>query len=250
MRAVNLIPSERRKGASVGLGRSQGAAYALLVIVFACAVLAFLYGGASHQISSRQAQITTLTAQAQQAQSDAVSLAQYESLNATREKRLKAVEALVNSRFDWAHTLHEFGRVLPAGVSISALAGAIAGGAGAGIGTGASAPAATPAAKAASAVTSATPPGSVPTFTLTGCARNQAQVAQALERLRLIDGVKEVTLQSSTSAANGAGGCPGADPSFTAAITFSPLPSEAAYSVKAVADNGAAGGVEPQGRVK
>ena len=44
------------------------------------------------------------------------------------------------------------------------------------------------------AVTSATPPGSVPTVTLTGCATSQTVVADMLQRLRLIDGVKEATL--------------------------------------------------------
>ena len=38
-------------------------------------------------------------------------------------------------------------------------------------------------------VTSATPPGSVPTFTLSGCATSQTEVAQTLNRLRLMDGV-------------------------------------------------------------
>ena len=42
------------------------------------------------------------------------------------------------------------------------------------------------------------PAGSVPTFTLAGCATSQTEVAQTLDRLRLIDGVSEVTLQSST----------------------------------------------------
>ena len=80
-----------------------------------------------------------------------------------------------------------------------------------------------------------------------------------LERLHLIDGVKEVTLQSSTSSGSpgGGGSCPGADPSFTAAVVFAPLPPETAYSVKAVADTtggapagGAVAGAEAPGRVK
>ncbi len=50
-------------------------------------------------------------------------------------------------------------------------------------------------------MSSATPAGSVPTFTLAGCATSQAMVALTLTRLRLIDGVSEVTLQSSTQAA-------------------------------------------------
>ena len=60
-----------------------------------------------------------------------------------------------------------------------------------------------PSAASATTVTSATPPGSVPTFTLAGCATSQPAVALTLERLRLIDGVREVTLQSSTAGTSG-----------------------------------------------
>lgn len=53
-----------------------------------------------------------------------------------------------------------------------------------------------------------------------------------LQRLRLIDGVSGVALQSSTKggAAGGSGGgsCPSGDVSFVVGITFSPLPSAAA----------------------
>ena len=38
------------------------------------------------------------------------------------------------------------------------------------------------------------PSGSVPTLTLTGCANSQPVVAQMLQRMKLIDGVKEATL--------------------------------------------------------
>ena len=76
----------------------------------------------------------------------------------------------------------------------------------------------------------------MPTFTLTGCARSQSEVALTLNRLRLIDGVGEVTLQSSAkstsgAAASGSSSCPPSDPAFTIQLTFDPLP--AASSIKA-----------------
>ena len=36
-----------------------------------------------------------------------------------REQRAQAVDALIDSRFDWAHVFHEFGRVLPSQASRS-----------------------------------------------------------------------------------------------------------------------------------
>jgi Tfp pilus assembly protein PilN len=244
MRAVNLIPAEQRSGQPVGAGRSQGGAYAVLVLIAGIAIMAYSYGSADHQISSRHAQVASLTAQAQQAQAAAERLAPYTSFIALREQRTQAVKALVDSRFDWAHVLHEFGRVLPAQASISSLSGTI------GTGTGsastsssgasssaASSSAASSSTASSSAVASSTPPGSVPTFTLAGCATSQTSVALTLERLRLIDGVKEVTLQSSTTGSSGGGssggGCPAHDPTFTATVSFDPLPSPAAATTAA-----------------
>jgi hypothetical protein len=256
MRAVNLIPSEQRTGQPVGSGRSQGGAYAVLVVIAGVALMAFLYGRAQHQVTSRRAQAAALTAQAQDAQTAAEKLAPYTSFIALREQRTQAVETLVNSRFDWAHVMHELGRVLPAETSISSLSGTIAGGSATVASPSSSASAESSSSSAAatsSSVTSATPPGSVPSFTISGCATSQPAVALTLERLHLIDGVKEVTLQSSTSGSGSAssavaGGCSGHDASFSADITFDPLPSASAVAsatktaTKTVASAGAATG--------
>jgi hypothetical protein len=231
MRAVNLIPAEQRTGSAVGAGRSEGGAHAVLALVAGLAVLALLYGIAHHQIASRRAEAASVTAQALQAQAAADRLAPYASFIALREQRTQAVSKLVDSRFDWAHVFHEFGRVLPPQVSISSLIGTVGS-----TSTSGSAPAsATPGAvgsAGAVSVASATPPGSVPTFTLVGCATSQPVVALMLERLHLIDGVSSVTLQSSTKSssagAGASGGCPAESPAFSVQILFDPLPSASA----------------------
>jgi hypothetical protein len=238
MRAVNLIPSEQRSGQPVGAGRSQGGAYAVLAMIAGLALMAYLYGGAKHQISSRRADAAALVVQAQRAQTVAEQLAPYTSFVALREQRTQTVESLVNSRFDWAHVLHEFGRVLPPQTSISSLSGTITPLTGVAASPSTATTPATPAAAAPASATptasSATPPGSVPTFTLAGCAISQPAVALTLERLHLIDGVKEVTLQSSTagtsSGSTAGGGCSGRDAAFAAQVTFDPLPSSTALA--------------------
>jgi len=227
MRAVNLIPAEQRSGGSVGAGRSGGAAYAVMVVLGGFALLAFLYGRADHQISSGRAQAASLTAEAQRAQGETSRLAPYTSFIALREQRTSAVSELVDSRFDWAHVFHEFGRVLPPEVSVTSLTGTI-GGAAAG-GSASNAPAA---GKSSGTVASATPPGSVPLFTLVGCATSQPAVALMLDRLRLMDGASTVTLQSSTkSSSSGSGGgtgaCVGGQPAYTVQVAFDALPTAA-----------------------
>lgn len=234
MRAVNLIPGEQRSGASVGAGRSEGAAYAVLALLVVVALLAVLYGKASRDASSSKSKAATLTAEAQAATQHAEALAPYTTFVALREQRASAVEQLVDTRFDWAHAFHELGRVLSGETSITSLSGTVGPTA-----TTTAAPA--PAAKGA-APASATPSGSVPVFDLTGCATSQRAVADTLQRLRLIDGVSEVTLQSSTrsgtssgsgSGSGAAGSCPGDDPTFAMTVTFDPLPSPTAAAAAA-----------------
>ena len=245
MRAVNLLPPEQRSHFAGGIGRSQGGAYAVLAVLAGLAILAVLYGVASHQISSRRAQVASLSAQAARAKATAAQLAPYTSFQALREQRMRAVAQLVDSRFDWAHAFHELGRVLPKDASITTLTGTVgsSGKPGSGGSAGSSSPpaggsgssssassAAVGGAKASSATaSSATPPGSVPVFNLSGCATSQSEVALTLQRLRLLDGVSEVALQSSTKSAAGGGsgeaGCPAQKPAFSVQITFAALPA-------------------------
>ncbi|HST34951.1 MAG TPA: hypothetical protein VLJ80_15680 [Solirubrobacteraceae bacterium] len=246
MRAVNLIPSEERRGGSAGVGRSGGAAYIVLGMLGVMAVLVLLYGMARHQVSDRQDKLASIAAQTQRAQEAATALTPYTSFVALREQRMQAVEAVVDSRFDWAHAFHELGRVLPRETSISSIDGTV-GGAAAPSST-ASAPAAATTAPAAAA-TSATPPGSVPAITLSGCASTQAEVALTLQRLRLIDGVSAVSLQSSAksgatgaSSASSNGNCTAQSPTFTVQITFEPLPTPAASSGSATKLTASTGG--------
>lgn len=231
MRAVNLIPLEQRSGQPVGAGRSQGAAYAVLALIAGLALMAYVYGGAEHQLKSRRAQVASLEAQAQRTQASAERLAPYTSFMAEREARTRAVQTLIDSRFDWAHVFHEFGRVLPAGVSVASLSGMV----------GSSTASGGASAASGGSVASATPPGAVPTFTLSGCATSQPTVALTLQRLRLIDGVSQVDLQSSTGSGAGTSGsgssatgdCPPGGPTFSVQITFDPMPSESAVAAAA-----------------
>jgi hypothetical protein len=244
MRAVNLIPSEDRRGASVGVGRSDGAAYIVLGAFGLLAVLVLIYGIARHQVSDNKSKLASIAAKTQRAQASAAALTPYTSFIALREQRSKAVEAVVDSRFDWAHAFHELGRVLPRDASVSSLEGSV----GSSTGTsGASAPAATSSTASTSSATSATPPGSVPKMTLSGCASSQSEVALTLQRLRLMDGVSEVSLKSSTKSDSGGAGsvssnCTAQSALFTIEITFEPLPTPTASSGSATELTSATGG--------
>lgn len=264
MKAVNLIPAEQRAGGGSVTGDSEGGAFLVLALLAGIVVLALLYGIAAHQTSSRKDEVASVQAQAQATQARASELTPYVSFNSMYQARLQAVSQLAGTRFDWAHAFHEIGRVLPKDASLSSIHGLIASTSGSA--SPAPTPAPTPAAPAAGAagassaaasatVTSATPPGAVPALTLSGCATSQSEVAETLQRLRLIDGVSSVTLQSSTKAttvgggaSTGGGSCPNGDPQFTMQVSFAPLPTPAGTSssgTSSTASSSSPGGSAP-----
>lgn len=245
MKAVNLIPGERRRKSRDVVGRSGGGALIVLGLLAGLAVLAVMYGSARHQISSQAGEATSLTAQTNAIEARTGHLSSYSSFVSMAEDRMRTVSQLVESRFDWSHALHELGRVLPVGTALDALHGAV--GSGEEV-TPTSASSSSSASGAASlTAASSTPPGSTPVFTLSGCATSQSEVAQTLQRLHLMNGVSEVQLQSSTSSGSsgsstGGGSCPGSDPSFTVQVSFTALPAAPALSgpvgVTPAADHG------------
>lgn len=249
MRAVNLIPSEQRSGVALA-GRSGGAAYIVIGLVFGLAVMALLYGLADHEIAAKQAQANQLTAEAQREEARASRLAPYTIFAEMREERLKAVQQLANTRFDWAHAMHELGRVLPHDAALSNVTATVA--SASGESSTSAATSSTTSKSVGSAVTSATPAGSTPAFTLGGCATSQSEVALTMNRMRLINGVSEVSLQSSTKGSSSGGAssssgasCPVGDPVFTLQVTFDALPQPAVRTPaggSAIATGASAGG--------
>lgn len=219
MRAVNLIPEQQRGGGAIG-ARSGGAAFGVLVLLAGLVVLAALYGLAHHNYESRRAEAARLTTQAQQVQAQAARLTPYTSFMAMHEQRMQAVAQLVAERFDWSNTMGELSRVLPSDVALTTIEGST---------SGTSKTLGSPTA-AAGTVASATPPGTTPEITLGGCATSQSEVAQMLVRLRLIEGVSAVSLQSSTKTGGGNGSCSDNDPVFSVELTFNPLPAPSAVS--------------------
>jgi hypothetical protein len=253
MKAVNLIPTDQRRGASVGAGQSGGAAYAVIAMIAAIAALAFLYGQSKHQVSNRKDEISGLSARATTLKGEVTALAPYTSFITMREAREKAVKSLIDSRFDWAHSLHEFARVVPNDISVASLDGSISSGSTEATAVAEPAPGAATS-TASAAVTSATPPGAVPSFAVSGCGASQKAVAVFLQRLRLIDGVSEVTLLSSSkSGAQGGGSaggsttCPPDDPAYSLTITFQGLPTTEAASAAVKTDKRASNAADKSG---
>jgi Tfp pilus assembly protein PilN len=250
MKAVNLIPKESRSNRAIKtgkLGLSHGVVGVLLIAVAFVAV----YVLENNTISDRQAKLTTLHAEVNQEQALAASLTQYTSFEQQAQQRVGTVRTIIASRFDWQNTLTDLSRVVPSGTHLTSLTGTIvpsasAGGAGGGSGGGLRA-----------AI-------NAPAFELVGCTGSQDDVANLMSRLRLINGVTRVTLNTSNrtflngallglktaSASTGTTGstglvgiasCGASPTAFDLVVFFIPIPNAGPTGIAADGATGATG---------
>jgi Tfp pilus assembly protein PilN len=226
MKAVNLIPADAKRGSRGGASASKGLPTYIFLGVLAIAVgLVTLYVLASNDISQRQAKVTTLQAEVAQVQARSSGLDRYAQYSQMTQSRIGSVRQLATTRFDWHSTLTQIAQVVPKNTSLGTL-----------VGTAASSD---PTAGAATATSTGASAGT--SVQLTGCTKSQPDVAKLMSRLRLIDGVASVTLNSSTKQSSGGsaasppvssgsasgntgGGC-GSGPSFDLQIAFATQPT-------------------------
>lgn len=185
MRAVNLIPKEVRSGGGAGAGgRSGGAAYLLLGGMAVLAIMAVVWGLTASAAGTKQAELDQLHLDAARAAAGAAGLASTQDIKSLRSSRTAAVTSLAQQRIDWAATLEELGRALPADTTLMALDASATG-------KPANVNGAAPAAPGAVA-----PAG--PTLEMSGCAPSQRAVAWLIPRLRTVPGVTGVQLVTSS----------------------------------------------------
>ena len=202
MKAVNLVPSESRRSSSAlsGLNVGTTAVFAALGLGLALTVA---YVILANGVTTRKDELVKVTAQSAAAQQQVAKLKPYADLEALRQSLLERVRSLSGGRYDWPTTLSRIARALPADTTLTNFDGTP--------GTQASAaPAAAPAASggseapAAAAPAPAAAPATGPTVDLQGCTPSHVAVARVIDRLRSVEGVSSVSLQSSTLAAKDA----------------------------------------------
>jgi Tfp pilus assembly protein PilN len=157
--------------------------------------MAGAYVLAGKKVDDKRAEVARVTQQAAAAEAKAQSLTSFTKFSALRVKRVDTVTQLAASRFDWSQALREVARVLPTNAWLTTMNGttspSVAGG--------------------GSGLRGAL---QVPAIEITGCTTSQASVAKMMARMRLIDGVQQVSLSSSdkgadTSASSGGGSAGG-----------------------------------------
>jgi Tfp pilus assembly protein PilN len=227
MKAVNLIPSDARRG-GVGSVSSVsvafGPAYAVVGVLVVAVVFTLIVVLTNNTISDRKAKLASLHVQAIAASAEAARLSSYATFEQTAEQRAQTVQSIAAARFPWQRAMHDLSKVVPANVSLQSLNGTT---------VSASTPGAAP---------TGTGTSTGPTFALVGCTATQDDVARLMTRLRLINGVTDVELSSSqkntTAAPQNSGtdtkapptGCPANWPTFNLSVTFEPVPTATALA--------------------
>ena len=230
MRAVNLIPTDARRGGAAP-ARSGGAVYVLLGVLAIAVVALASYVLTQNSISDRQAQLAKVKRDADTAQATATALAPYRQFAQLSRTRVETVRSLASSRFDWERAMRDLALVMPDNVWLTSFTGTVAPGINFG-GAGATGSSDTGTLRSSQ---------QVPAVELVGCTENQAEVARVMARLRLVQGVTQVSLASSeksdVSTAAGGSGAAGATtggtdcrngspkfPQFSMVVFFKALP--------------------------
>ncbi len=189
MRPVNLIPPEERRGERAP-SRTGGLAY-VVIGVLAVALLAVVgVVLTDNQIADRQAQVTELKGQLDQATAEANRLKSYADFATMQQTRAQTVSTLAKSRFDWYRVLYELGLVIPNNVWLTNLEGSVSPEAAASATSSGSGSSGASTTDLSTQITG-------PSLTIEGCAAGHDAVAGFMGALRDIDGVTRVAVTSS-----------------------------------------------------
>ena len=191
MNAVNLLPAKHRPRTPTG--GKQGSSYAVIGVLGTVLLMVLLYVLTANGINTKKDTVARTKAETAQAETRARSLSSYGNFVQTKEQRVSSVKQLASGRIDWERLSRGLAHVLPSDVwLISATASATGS-------TNGSSPAA-----------NATPGGGgSPSLSISGCARNQHEIAVALVRLKELSGAQDVQLGGIEQPdAAGTGGAP------------------------------------------
>lgn len=220
MRAVNLIPSDARRGGSADIRSLRGPGSAVVGLLGVVLILVTLYVLANNSVSDRQGQLANLQQELAQTQAEANKLDGYTQFAKLAQARVQTVKEIASGRFNWERALSDLSRVVPSNTSLSSVSATVDPGAG-----------------SAGGPSSGGLRGDItaPAFELSGCTATQDDVARLMSRLRLIRGVTRVTLSDAVKSSTGTtatpvtgssgGGCPAKASTFDLVVFFEPLPT-------------------------
>ncbi|HUA10485.1 MAG TPA: PilN domain-containing protein [Solirubrobacteraceae bacterium] len=213
MRAVNLLPAQRRTTVSLSSWKSIRPGHIIAVVLAALAVMAVMYGTARSRAQTSEAEAAAVQAQVAAAKRVVTADSAIAAAIPASEQAVSAAAKVANARFAWTPLLHQLATHVPAGVQFTAMTVTLS-------------------ASGSGSITRVEKPepGTAvgATLVLNGCSHGQRQVAALMRALRAVSNVSEVTLQSSIEPIKGSagggstGGCPKSGPVFAMTATLVP----------------------------
>jgi Tfp pilus assembly protein PilN len=178
MRAVNLLPDDRRVRPT---GASGKGAYLVCGVLAVLLAMVAAYVLTSNTVTERKNEAAAAGAEADRLEAEAAAQANYTDFADIARQRLTSVTGVAATRFDWERLMREVSRVMPEGSWLQATDASVSGD-----------PSALAVPPAGAAPTPAAPYAS-----FVGCTPRQSDVAQLMVRLRQLHRVEEVKLNES-----------------------------------------------------
>lgn len=180
MRAVNLVPPEARAG-RVSPGKSGGAVYGVIGALIVALLMLSSLALVKKQKSAAEQELSAVQQSTAAYEQVATQFSAFEKASKDANDRITLVRNLSQARFDWAGTLRDLARLIPAQTQIQQLDASVKDGA--------------PGAAGGSSFRSQL--ADVPAITLKGCTKSQTTVADLVTRLQAMRRVTNVTLEQS-----------------------------------------------------
>jgi Tfp pilus assembly protein PilN len=190
MKAVNLLPSDLRGAAPASAAVASGdqatgrlGAFAVLGVLGFCVVALAAYVLTANTVKDRQAKLDQVTVQTAAVSAQAAKLKPYADFQSSAQTRIQTVTDLASARFDWARSLRDISRAVPADVTLTHLLATIS-----------------TAATSGGTDDALRPAIASPAVSLQGCTTGQTAVAGLMARLHAVRGVTRVAISKSVRA--------------------------------------------------
>lgn len=204
MRAVNLIPRDSRRTGLAAGGIPFGPGYVILLALAIAVVLVTVLVVTNNTIATRQAKLASLRSELAADQTVVARLGSYQRFAQLAQARITTVRDIVSQRFDWHAALGDLSRVVPPGTTLQTVNASASPGSG-------------------GSTSSLRGDITSPAFDLTGCTGTQDDVARLMSRLRAMDEVTRVALESTIATSGpstgGSGTCT-SGPTFHIVVWF------------------------------
>ena len=185
MRPVNLIPKDQqRRGSGISEGRTGLGPYLVLgflglaVLGVAGVVLT------SNNVNAKKDEVARLDRDTASAKASADALRPYGSFAQVKQARVDTVNSLVDTSFNWERTLRSLARTIPSNAWLTQFTGTVS-------------PSVKVESEGGGAAAQARAKTNSPAVALAGCTYSHSAVARMMVRMRNLDNVSEVVLQSS-----------------------------------------------------